>query len=151
MSSSLPSRICPHCQSPLKSRIHYGMELDLCTACRGIWFDALELSTVLLGPPRRPHAYVVRFNESDLRSGGAAGQACPACRTDSLTRAAWGSVVAAKCRSCQGVWISARSLDALRSQLASLQSPRSGLAEERESGDWEVAVEVLMSLLEIDG
>jgi len=145
-----PVRACPQCRLPLEPRIHHGVELDRCTACKGAWFDVTELSAALLGPARRPNAYVVWFNESSLRPQASTGQAYPACGTDSLGRAAWEKVTAAKCRSCQGVWISARDIELLRTQLVGLQSSRRqpGGPEGKENGvGWEAGIEFLQFLL----
>ncbi len=37
-------RLCPVCQIELKPEVHYGVTIDVCPACAGIWFDADELT-----------------------------------------------------------------------------------------------------------
>lgn len=33
---------CPKCKSPMEQVVFSGVEVDRCTACKGIWFDLLE-------------------------------------------------------------------------------------------------------------
>ncbi len=33
---------CPKCAAPMQPVVHQGIEVDRCTACRGLWFDLLE-------------------------------------------------------------------------------------------------------------
>lgn len=33
---------CPKCGSPMESLTYASVEVDRCTNCRGIWFDAME-------------------------------------------------------------------------------------------------------------
>ena len=33
---------CPKCNSELKSLVHKGVEVERCSSCRGLWFDAFE-------------------------------------------------------------------------------------------------------------
>lgn len=39
--------ICPVCKSDMIDVEHEGIELDYCTDCRGVWFDAEELELLL--------------------------------------------------------------------------------------------------------
>ncbi len=34
--------ICPKCQSTMEAVVYEGVEVDRCTSCQGIWFDAGE-------------------------------------------------------------------------------------------------------------
>jgi len=38
---------CPKCQSPMESVSVEGTEVDRCTSCKGLWFDAVEHETAL--------------------------------------------------------------------------------------------------------
>ena len=47
---------CPVCQRPMESQLHDGVRLDVCRACKGVWFDHVELTAVwnlALERPRR--------------------------------------------------------------------------------------------------
>ena len=37
---------CPHCSRPTRRITHDGLTLDVCTKCRGVWFDRHELSMI---------------------------------------------------------------------------------------------------------
>ncbi|MDX1625284.1 MAG: MFS transporter [Wenzhouxiangellaceae bacterium] len=37
---------CPKCRAPMDARIVEGVEIDRCSRCRGLWFDAGELETL---------------------------------------------------------------------------------------------------------
>ena len=39
--------ICPACKSDMIVVEHHKIELDYCTSCRGVWFDAGELELLL--------------------------------------------------------------------------------------------------------
>jgi len=151
VSSPVLFRSCPKCASPLQPKTHYGVELDLCLKCKGVWFDATELSTALFGPAKKPTAYTAFFDESKLRPVATKGQTCPVCLADTLSQALWGEVSAAKCLLCHGVWISAQSLIDLRTQLGALQAPKDHpilTQEERQLG-WGLGIEVLQVLAEL--
>ncbi|PIE19753.1 MAG: hypothetical protein CSA65_01095 [Proteobacteria bacterium] len=42
--SGLP---CPKCATPMRAEIHLGVEIDRCPDCKGLFFDAGELETIL--------------------------------------------------------------------------------------------------------
>ena len=134
----------------MQPKTHYGVELDLCLQCKGVWFDATELSAVLLGPAKKPTAYTAFFDESKLRPVATKGQRCPACSTDTLSPALWGEVTAAKCISCNGVWISAQGLVSLRAQLGALQASKNHpiLTQEEKELGWGLGIELLQVLAE---
>jgi Zn-finger nucleic acid-binding protein len=37
---------CPSCARPMKRETHDGVKLDLCTHCKGVWFDHDELAAI---------------------------------------------------------------------------------------------------------
>ncbi|MEW6302384.1 MAG: zf-TFIIB domain-containing protein [Verrucomicrobiota bacterium] len=41
---------CPKCQKPMEKVSFEGIDVDRCTGCRGIWFDALEAEELLKLP-----------------------------------------------------------------------------------------------------
>lgn len=38
---------CPVCQVPLKMTERYGIEVDYCPSCRGVWLDRGELDKII--------------------------------------------------------------------------------------------------------
>lgn len=47
---------CPACKNPLVAIEYHQVEVDYCTACRGVWLDAgeLELLSEMTGGPAAP-------------------------------------------------------------------------------------------------
>lgn len=39
--------ICPNCAETLRERERYGIEIDVCPVCRGIWLDRGELDKLM--------------------------------------------------------------------------------------------------------
>jgi uncharacterized protein len=37
---------CPSCARPMKAQTYEGLRLDVCTKCKGVWFDHEELSAI---------------------------------------------------------------------------------------------------------
>jgi len=84
---------CPKCNAPMQAMRVEQTEVDRCTACEGLWFDALEERDVhgkesidLLDPP----GAAPRTGHNDLRRVD-----CPRCHTpmirllDRQTRSVW--------------------------------------------------------------
>ena len=84
---------CPKCRAPMKTMHVEQTQIDRCTSCEGLWFDALEENDVhtkesvdLLDPPRVETA--IGRNEPRRVD-------CPRCHTpmirmlDRRTRAVW--------------------------------------------------------------
>src|ERR1051326_8132959 len=143
------SRSCPECSRPLEAKTCHRVEIDVCQSCKGAWFDASELSDVLLGPAKRPTAYTSTFDEATLRAAASSAQTCPACERGLLSRVLWGEVSAAKCQSCRGIWISGRNLDLLRSQLADAANGFPSIAAGTSTPAWQIGADILLFIAEI--
>ena len=39
--------LCPLCKEPLQAAERYGVEIDFCLKCRGVWLDRGELDKVI--------------------------------------------------------------------------------------------------------
>ena len=37
---------CPVCDRPMHAEVHDGLRLDVCRACKGVWFDHVELAAI---------------------------------------------------------------------------------------------------------
>lgn len=113
----MTERHCPRCSQPMALGKLGPLDLDLCLACAGIWFDTGELSRLISAGPdvvlrlaERLHASTLRPN---VRSLG--GPSCPACRSalESTDYGALRGVSVDACRWCEGVWITRTSLTRL--------------------------------------
>lgn len=59
---------CPKCGQPLQEERYHGIQVDRCTACRGIWFDSGEAESLL---DREPSALQSFFGDLLKGFGGA--------------------------------------------------------------------------------
>ena len=93
---------CPACSAPLRAERHLGIEIDLCTGCHGIWFDAGELE--MYRAQRRPEAGVQRtgFRPDSTRPA----QRCPRCESETLLpgNGAGGHTLSV-CSGCRGAFV----------------------------------------------
>ena len=101
-------RLCPDCHKPLHQQTHFGVTLDVCADCAGIWFDAGEMDALRSVSPdtlvaveqsalphsrHQPHIVTERW--------------CPACPQplDRHQYAADLPIALDVCPRCNGVWI----------------------------------------------
>ena len=95
--------ICPKCRQD--SLADFGMvegvEIDFCSGCKGIWFDAGELAFYVEAGEDVPDV------ASALASGRAAGCSCPRCSTELVeTRYLPGvPLLIDICPSCKGIFL----------------------------------------------
>lgn len=95
---------CPRCSVPLTHAERRGIVLELCTECRGTWFDAGEL-TVLLE----------LYKRLEVASGKGGGVFCVRCHVELRELRFPGTEVAIDvCPDCQGTWLDEGELEALR-------------------------------------
>jgi hypothetical protein len=59
---------CPKCGQPLQEERYHGIQVDRCTGCRGVWFDAGEAESLL---DREPTALQAFFGDLFKGFGGA--------------------------------------------------------------------------------
>ena len=45
---------CPLCESPMKEIERYGVDIDICPECKGVWLDRGEIEKIAQAEPR-PH------------------------------------------------------------------------------------------------
>ncbi|MCU0962477.1 MAG: zf-TFIIB domain-containing protein [Pirellulaceae bacterium] len=71
--------LCPVCSQPMVIVEFQNVELDTCVDCRGLWFDAQELSQLfeLAGVPHQYHALE---SQLDRLPHVGARRKCPRCR-----------------------------------------------------------------------
>lgn len=97
---------CPACHNPLSEISIHEVYIDLCTVCKGIWFDSDEMMDVLkkiveeklsvpmAGVPKKPEAAA-----ETMRS-------CPRCknRMAKYNYAYDSNVILDRCPHCRGIW-----------------------------------------------
>ena len=114
------ARTCPHCGG-LSTRAHFGpLELEVCAACPGAWFDFGELRTLIGAGP----APIQRLAQRLLAATGGVTRApsvvpkCPHC-TIPLSGGVPGSlgVRVFSCLACKGDWVLAVDLARIAERL----------------------------------
>lgn len=93
---------CPNCRNEaIAPLMLYGIELDFCDCCNGMWFDSTELATLLESRPS-----LTGFPTVD-DTHVAQDLICPDCKII-LIRVDYGyssGIGINKCRSCRGTWL----------------------------------------------
>jgi Zn-finger nucleic acid-binding protein len=108
-------RNCPDCRTPMQSfwlPAKGGgaeVELDRCTDCGGVWFDAGELSQAT--------------GRQVTASRAAVSRLCPSCRVPLMHGTLQGDIGVETCARCKGTFLEARDLEALKKRASSLSAP----------------------------
>lgn len=118
---------CPACREEMIVIEYKDIELDVCTSCKGVWFDAEELE-LLLGSMQLPVEELVRklgeTSSEEVRK-------CPACRKKMekvLVGPGKGEVID-RCKRGHGLWFDGGELDKVIHRLKKPEAV-SGTAEE---------------------
>ena len=148
---------CPACNSALTHYTYNELELDLCSNCRGMWFDAGELKAYvrerLQDSPSIPDDKITLDRQviTDVYLAQPL-KSCPRCRKI-MAPFNYGydsNIILDRCESCHGVWCDAGEVDQLASftkgnpKLTALG--KSALDEQRWVEFWKDAAEVSRSL-----
>jgi len=120
---------CPVCKEPMIIVEHERIELDYCTTCLGVWFDAGELSLLL----ESMDLEVGELNIADIMTLPEKGvsekkRRCPACRRK-MKKAAIGhdpEVVIDVCPSGEGIWFDGGELGQVITQRLDKSTAESG-------------------------
>jgi len=118
---------CPVCKDPMIVVEHQRIELDYCTKCRGVWFDAGELELMLeatnLDASSFDMKHVLSLPEKRVKEGG---RKCPLCRKR-MRKVAIGTeaeVIIDACPREEGLWFDGGELGLVIKQL--LKKPSTG-------------------------
>ncbi|MEO2005134.1 MAG: zf-TFIIB domain-containing protein [Candidatus Poribacteria bacterium] len=81
---------CPVCHEHMALTTHDGLILDVCRGCRGVWFDAKELSRIWAAAPSARQGDAARARNHDWNAllQGANPNAAPGRADDGLAHAA---------------------------------------------------------------
>jgi Zn-finger nucleic acid-binding protein len=108
--------LCPRCDAPLKGDVYYGLRLDVCQTCDGIWFDADEFSNLMQRDIEniRPLQKLVGAGKVNMDAVLETRNVlmCPACYLPMEGQQFGGSsgVRIERCPQCKGVWVDAGEL-----------------------------------------
>ena len=120
---------CPVCKEPMIIVEHEKIELDYCTSCLGVWFDAGELALLL----ESMDLDVGEFNIADImtlpeKSIAERKRRCPVCRKK-MRKAAIGhepEVVIDACPRGEGLWFDGGEVGHVITQLLDKPSAEPG-------------------------
>jgi len=118
--------ICPNCKNDMIVVQHHQIELDYCTNCRGVWFDAGELELFLDSLKLESPNLVIKniLGLPELKSSHGRRK-CPICKR-SMKETAIGqpAINIDVCRQGDGLWFDGGEVTELLRQLASKPSAR---------------------------
>jgi Zn-finger nucleic acid-binding protein len=98
-----------------------GVDLDFCSACKGIWFDKDELAFMTELASDLPHPQAARTE------GKPTEFECPRCETplEELRYVPARDLLLDRCPGCQGVWLDKGELKKVEDIAARIGSPES--------------------------
>jgi len=144
------SRNCPDCSVAMSQKSFFGVLLDTCEHCAGIFFDEGEVSQI------RERGGVRAFDELDTMIQPEPGHVvsvqhdtrkCPACH-DGMRRFRYlysSPVFLDSCDGCGGVWIENGELQQMREYIQSVKEGRPSSAC-KDLGDIETKLEAATAL-----
>lgn len=102
---------CPACRSNLDLYRVYGIEVERCRSCQGIWLDRDELRK-LKDKSEQDSWSSLRWMDDEIEAIGRTNatpskRRCPKCETENLVSTSFGDslVMIDWCPSCQGTWL----------------------------------------------
>lgn len=121
--------ICPVCKSDMIDVEYHQIELDYCTGCHGVWFDAEELELLLDRAGMENHD----LSMDDLLSSPEAktlekGRKCPICnlRMKKTTIGKEPEILIDACSQGDGLWFDGGEVNHLIKQIAGKQPAKAG-------------------------
>lgn len=111
---------CPACSQPLRPIVEWGIQLDECEACEGIWFDDAELKRLLELGGDAARAADQRASPAgspvpEHSTAARASRPCPRCR-EGMDRYRYNyssPIELESCSRCGGIWVDSGELEAI--------------------------------------
>ena len=97
--------ICPCCSGEMTQETYRGVVLDLCTGCRGVWFDRGELEAHNSAEGSTALSTVAGLDRGFEPTGESTHQKCPRCERDILRTGTVGRQCVMRCTSCGGLFL----------------------------------------------
>lgn len=89
---------------------HGETEVDRCSFCGGLWFDASELDRILQGAPAGVPV------EAVIPERGMSALSCPRCWPKLLDAVGWSGTILERCPTCRGLYVDGPELLRLQQQ-----------------------------------
>lgn len=99
--------LCPHCKASLDKAIFYGVEIDYCPNCLGLWFEEDELRLAKDDKDRDLRWLDIDLWKKEEQFKITSGQKlCPGCRLQ-LYQVNYGDsgIAVDLCNICHGIWL----------------------------------------------
>jgi Zn-finger nucleic acid-binding protein len=102
----MPTLKCPHCRNNLITINYQNIEVDRCSQCEGIWFDALEAEE-LKKIKGSENVDIGNYTKSEHLHHPQQQIKCPRCRGKMLQMLDIDqySIWYKQCRQCRGIWL----------------------------------------------
>jgi len=103
--------ICPRCQEDLTTITLEGLELEKCTGCEGMWFDASELNSFIDGAQTPEPSDIEAISDNQQQTGVQSKETaldCPKCDGVKLIAFEYDGdtgIELDSCPSCHGLWL----------------------------------------------
>jgi len=113
--------ICPACKSDMIVVEHHKIELDYCTSCHGVWFDAGELELLLESAGLEGLEPLLADLAGSTEAGsGEKKRRCPIClkKMKKVLIGQEPAIILDACRQGDGLWFDGGELNLLVGQLA---------------------------------
>ncbi len=111
--------LCPNCKREMIVVEHQSVELDYCTRCQGVWFDAGEIELFLRTAKREEPDVSLEVMRRLPEVKGARHRKCPICRRRMREVAVSEPAINVDvCIRGDGVWFDSGEVQQLLSQLA---------------------------------
>ena len=116
---------CPACQASLNSYTAYGIEIEGCPKCKGLWLDQDELR-VLKDRATKGSWQTLRWMDDEVEAIGQINampsrRLCPKCKGVKLVATSFGDspILIDWCPKCHGTWLDREEFDAIVENLRS--------------------------------
>ena len=135
---------CPGCQAELDERTVGGIQVDICVACGGIWFDRDELaiyrSKLAFRTPEQKTEFVAAAAQKN--------KPCPRCRVLTLRYGSLESLRLFQCSNCEGIFMTRAVVTGLGTPKTSAVSHSAGAFEFVYTSDLiEIAIETIVEII----
>ena len=92
---------CPKCRAEIHEMTIEGVDLDFCSACKGIWFDRDEMAFMVELPVDMPEIERVKMEARKTDYD------CPRCgsKLEEMKFAEARDLLVDRCPNCEGIWL----------------------------------------------
>lgn len=121
----MSAMLCPDCRIEMEAQTYYGVTVDICPACAGVWFDEKELRALMQVDPLILLSLEDRAVPDVFYSEEVLKRRCPRCAIPLHPyRYLYDSPVELDgCSQCHGIWVENGELRRLHDELHRQRTP----------------------------